>query len=105
MDPRQAYEQRERLQLVDVREPDEWAAGHIGGALHIPMSAIAARHRELGMDLPIVTVCRSGTRAAVVTAALNQAGYRAQTLEGGMKAWAAAGLPMASDIAHPARVA
>ena len=105
MDPRHAYEQRDTVQLLDVREPDEWVAGHIEAALHIPMGDVELRQGELAMDRPIVTVCRSGTRAAAVADALNGAGYRAQTLEGGMKAWAASGLPFISESPLPARVA
>ena len=105
MDARQAFDQRNAVQLLDVREPDEWAAGHIDGALHIPMGDLGTRQRELVMDRSVVTVCRSGTRAAAVTDALKRGGYPAQTLEGGMKAWAAAGLPMVTDSPLPARVA
>ena len=105
MDPRHAFEQRDAVQLLDVRETDEWVAGHIEGSLHIPMGDVALRQHELARDRPIVTVCRSGTRAAAVADALNGAGYRAQTLEGGMKAWAASGLPFVSDSPLPARVA
>ena len=105
MDPRQAFEQRNAVQLLDVRETDEWAAGHIEGALHMPMGDLGSRQRELATDRPIVTVCRSGTRAAAVADALNAAGFRAQTLEGGMQAWAASGLPFVSDTPLPARVA
>lgn len=64
MDPGQAYEQQDTVQLLDVRETDEWVAGHIDGALHIPMGDLKSRQRELAMDRPVVTVCRSGTRAA-----------------------------------------
>ena len=105
MEPRQAYEHQARVQLVDVREPDEWTAGHIEGSLHIPMGDLGFRQRELAMDRPIVSVCRSGARAAAVTDALNRAGYQAQTLEGGLKAWAAAGLPLVAESPVPARVA
>lgn len=105
MDPQQAYEQRDTVQLLDVRETDEWVAGHIEGALHIPMDEVGSRQHELAKDRAIVTVCRSGSRAAAVADALNGAGYRAQTLDGGMEAWAASGLPFVSDSPRPARVA
>lgn len=83
--------------LLDVREPDEWAAGRIPGALHIPMGELNERQAEIPDDRLIVVVCRSGNRSGVVTGALERAGYRAENLEGGMHAWHAAGQPMEAD--------
>jgi rhodanese-related sulfurtransferase len=83
--------------LLDVREPDEWDAGHAPEAAWIPMGAIAARQGELPGDRDIVVVCRSGVRSAKVTTALRQAGFEASNLTGGMQAWAAAGLPVVTD--------
>ena len=105
MDAHKTFDKRKEVQLLDVRDADEWAAGHIEGALHIPMGEITARQRELAADRPIVTVCRSGNRAAAVTDALKRVGYDAETLDGGMKAWAAEGLPFAASSAQPPRVA
>ncbi len=83
--------------LLDVREPDEWDAGHAPDATWIPMGAIAARQAELPTDRDIVVVCRSGVRSAKVTTALRRAGYEASNLTGGMQAWAAAGQPVVTD--------
>jgi len=87
--------------LVDVREDDEWAAGHIEDALHIPMSrfiaTLAATPQVLPTDAPIVVVCAVGARSAQVTTWLNQHGYQARNLIGGMHAWDAARRPMSSD--------
>ncbi|HEY3629699.1 MAG TPA: rhodanese-like domain-containing protein [Jatrophihabitantaceae bacterium] len=83
--------------LLDVREPDEWAAGHVDGARHIPMNDIPRRTAELDQDTDLVVVCKVGGRSAQVTAYLNQQGYRATNLDGGMLAWAAARRPMVSD--------
>lgn len=84
------------VQLVDVREPDEFAAGHIDGARNIPLSQLGARLAELETERPLVLVCRSGNRSGYATMALQQAGYRnAENLDGGMVAWARAGLPIA----------
>lgn len=85
--------------LLDVREPDEWQAGHIDGAVHIPMQQIPARLAELPTDVRIVVVCRIGGRSAAVTGHLRQAGLDAINLAGGMHAWAGAGRPMVSDTA------
>ena len=105
MDPTEAHQRRDEVQLLDVREPAEWTAGHIDGALHLPMGELAARKDELADDRPIVAVCRSGGRSGQVTAALRRAGYDAHNLEGGMQAWASADLPFVSEGDAPPRVA
>lgn len=97
MDVVTTHELTEDHLLLDVREPDEWAAGRIPGALHLPMAQLNARQDELPQDRLIVVVCRSGNRSGMVTNALDQAGYRAENLEGGMQAWHAAGQPMEGD--------
>jgi len=80
-------------QILDVREDFEVAEGMIPGALHIPMGQLGSRLGDLDKDRPIIVVCRSGNRSAVVADALNQAGYTADTMAGGMTAWQRAGLP------------
>jgi rhodanese-related sulfurtransferase len=85
--------------LLDVREPDEWAAGHAPDAVHIPMGELAGRLGELPADEAVYVVCRSGGRSARVTAYLNANGWEATNLDGGMKSWQAAGRPMACE--HP----
>lgn len=77
--------------LLDVREPHEWDAGHVEGAVHIPMGQLAARQQELPADEKLVCVCRSGNRSAAVAAALQHAGYDAHNLDGGLLAWVEAG--------------
>jgi len=79
---------------LDVREDDEWQAGRIAGALHLPVSELALRQDEIPSGRPLLAVCRSGSRSAAVTEALVRAGYEAENLAGGMSAWAAAGLPL-----------
>ncbi|GAA4214040.1 rhodanese-like domain-containing protein [Actinocatenispora rupis] len=91
--------------VLDVREPDEYAAGHIAAALHIPMGAVPDRLPELPDDVRLVVVCRSGGRSARVTAYLRQEGIDAVNLEGGMKSWIAAGRPMVTETgAAPALI-
>ncbi|APT81445.1 MULTISPECIES: rhodanese-like domain-containing protein [Corynebacterium] len=80
-------------QILDVREGFEVAEGMIPGALHIPMGQLGSRLGDLDKDRPIIVVCRSGNRSAAVADALNQAGYTADTMAGGMTAWQRAGLP------------
>jgi rhodanese-related sulfurtransferase len=86
------------VQLVDVREQDEWDAGHIDDARHIPMSELGQRLGELDRKRPLVAVCRSGSRSGRVAQVLQQRGYDAHNLDGGMQAWEQEGLPFtASD--------
>ena len=75
--------------LLDVREADEWDAGHAPEAHWIPMGDLQARVEELPRDRRIVAICRSGARSHAVAAALLGAGFDAVNLDGGMRAWAA----------------
>jgi rhodanese-related sulfurtransferase len=91
--------------LLDVREDDEWTAGHIPGAVHVPMMEIPARTDEVPDDRDVVVVCRVGSRSAQVVAYLRQQGWdRAINLDGGMTAWEAAGRPMVSEDGGAAHV-
>ena len=76
--------------VLDVREPDEWSAGHVEGALHIPMGQVQTRLEEIPQDRRVVVVCRSGGRSARVTGYLRQQGYDVVNLDGGLSAWQAA---------------
>jgi rhodanese-related sulfurtransferase len=76
--------------ILDVREPDEWSAGHVEGSLHIPMGLLPDRAAEVPHDRRVVVVCRSGHRSARVTGYLRQHGCDAVNLEGGLVAWRAA---------------
>ena len=91
--------------LLDVREADEWEAGHASSATWIPMGEVAARAVELPTDVPIAVICRSGARSATVTQALRQAGYDAVNVQGGMKSWAAAGFSVVTSAGEPGIVA
>lgn len=91
--------------LLDVREPDEWAAGHAPGAVHLPLMDIPARLEEVPRDGDVVVVCRMGGRSAQAVAYLMQNGYdNVVNLDGGMRDWEAAGRPMVSEDGQPARV-
>jgi rhodanese-related sulfurtransferase len=83
--------------LVDVREPDEWAAGHAPQALHLPLGELAARAGEIPRDREVYVVCRVGARSARAVDALNGAGWRATNVQDGMHGWAAAGRPMINE--------
>jgi len=91
--------------LLDVREPDEWAAGHAPGAHHLPMMEIPARLSEIPTEGEVVVVCRSGGRSAQVVGYLMSNGWdNVRNLDGGMRGWAAAGHPLQSEDGRPARV-
>ncbi len=91
--------------LLDVREPDEWSAGHAPGAHHVPMMELPARMAEVPGDGDVVVVCRSGGRSAQVVAYLRGHGWdNVRNLDGGMRGWAAAGRDMVSEDGQPARV-
>jgi rhodanese-related sulfurtransferase len=83
--------------LLDVRESDEWAAGHAPGATHLPMSELTGRMDELPDGDPLYVVCRSGGRSARVVAYLSGQGYPAVNVEGGMQAWAQQGRDVVAD--------
>ncbi|WP_422772585.1 rhodanese-like domain-containing protein [Plantactinospora sp. WMMC1484] len=91
--------------LLDVREADEWAAGHAPGAHHLPMMEVPARMSEIPADGDVVVVCRSGGRSAQVVGYLMNNGWdNVRNLDGGMRDWAAAGRPVESEGEQPARV-
>lgn len=91
--------------LLDVREPDEWDAGHAPGAHHLPMMEIPARMAEVPADTEVVVVCRSGARSGRVVSYLIGNGWdNVRNLDGGMQAWAAEGRDVVSENGQPARV-
>jgi rhodanese-related sulfurtransferase len=91
--------------LIDVREPDEWAAGHAPGAHHLPMMEVPARMAEVPTDADVVVVCRSGGRSGQVVAYLAGHGWEnVRNLDGGMIAWVAAGRDLITDDGQQPRV-
>jgi rhodanese-related sulfurtransferase len=77
--------------LLDVREPEEWAAGHAPDAVHVPLGALSPATVPEGR---LVVICHVGGRSAYATAVLCANGYDAVNVAGGMAAWEAAGLPV-----------
>lgn len=84
------------LRAVDVREQGEWLAGHIDGAVWIPMGELAGRVDELP-SAPLAIVCRSGARSGMVADWLHASGVDAANMAGGMLAWRDASLPFVPD--------
>lgn len=90
--------------LLDVREDDEWAAGHAPGATHVPMSQLTARLDEIPGDEPLYVVCRSGGRSARVVAYLCGQGRSAVNVDGGMQSWAVQGREVVADGGAPPEI-
>ena len=83
--------------MLDVREPDEWQAGHIPGATLIPLGELSSRISEVPADQQVVVVCRSGNRSAQGRDILRAAGITQSTsMAGGMNDWTAQGLETVS---------
>lgn len=84
--------------IVDVRGRGEWDAGHLPGALHIPLAALPGRLDELPKDTPVVMQCQSGGRSSIASALLQARGFRnISNLRGGIRGWRDAGLPVKVD--------
>ncbi len=80
--------------ILDVREPDEWVAGHIPDATLIPLAQLESRLNEVPQDQEVVVVCRSGNRSATARDILLQSGFdQVASMAGGMNDWQAQGLP------------
>lgn len=91
--------------LLDVREIDEWEAGHAPDAHHLPMMELPARITEIPSDRDVVVVCRVGNRSAQVVDYLRSHGWaRVSNLDGGMHAWQANGRPLQSEDGRAPRV-
>lgn len=90
--------------VLDVREDDEWQAGHAPGAVHIPMGDVPSRLGELPEEEPLPVICRSGGRSLRTVQWLVQQGFDVVNVEGGMRAWAAADKAMTTDTGQDPRV-
>lgn len=84
--------------IIDVREDDEWVAGHIEGALHVPLADIPASLDDLPLDDDMYIICRTGGRSRRAAAWLDENGFDAINVDGGMGAWNLdRGLPIVSE--------
>ncbi len=91
----QKLENQEKPLVIDVREPQEYAQGHIKGSKLIPLGQLTGRLEELGTkDREIITVCHSGGRSSRAADLLSAQGYKVTNMEGGMVGWQNAGLPV-----------
>ena len=89
--------------LVDVREPDEWEAGHAVGAVSIPMSQLGERMSELPQEDEFLVICHSGARSLRVATALATSGYSPVNVIGGTVAWQSASGAIVADGPAPSR--
>ena len=80
--------------LIDVREVDEFARGHVPGAVNIPMSVLPVRVADVPADREVHLICHTGSRSAQVAAWLEPQGYQPINVSGGTLAWAQAGRPL-----------
>jgi rhodanese-related sulfurtransferase len=84
--------------VVDVRERHEYAAGHVGGALAIPMGQLPSRVHELDRSKPVCVICATGNRSLAMTDLLRAAGFNAWSVAGGTSAWARSGRPVEEGL-------
>jgi rhodanese-related sulfurtransferase len=91
------------LPLLDVREPDEWDAGHAPHAVSLPLSQLVARVGEVPQRAAVV--CRVGGRSAQAVVWLRAQGYDVVNVDGGMLAWQRAGRPLVDTAGRPGTVA
>ena len=104
---KETYERKDEVQILDVREPYEWAAGHVEGSIHVPLAQVmaGAGQEQLADDRPVLVICRSGNRSELAAVMLQARGIDAHNVEGGMEAWARAGLPFVASDGAPGQVA
>lgn len=87
--------------LLDVRENDEWLAGHVESSHHIPLATLPDLTDDLPRERVIVCVCRAGGRSARAAEFLLEEGFNVANLRGGMTAWHEAGAPMVGEGSEP----
>lgn len=97
----------EDAMLLDVREDDEWAAGHAPHAMHVPMGQVSEWVAEIVAafpEPPVYVVCAAGVRSAQITAYLLAQGLDAVNVEGGMESWVADGRSLVSETSAPPKL-
>jgi rhodanese-related sulfurtransferase len=88
--------------VLDVRTPEEYASGHVPGAVNVPYDQVASRLAEIPRDKDVVLYCRSGRRAGLAAEVLEKAGYKElQLMQGDMPAWQQSGLPVEGGAKAP----
>lgn len=104
MDVGELREAMDQVQLIDVRDAQEFGAGHLDGARHIPLEELRSRPDAVDPARPVITVCRTGVRSQTAADFLCEAGIDAVNLEGGVVAWTGEGHPLVDSQGRPGRV-
>jgi rhodanese-related sulfurtransferase len=91
------------IQIVDVRTPVEWQAGHIEGSLHVPLAELPERAEEIDVAPTTVVVCQIGQRSYMAAMYLRGLGIDAHNLDGGLERWVSEGRPLVTNH-EPGRV-
>jgi rhodanese-related sulfurtransferase len=101
------HERQDELQIVDVREPFEWEAGRIEGAIHVPLNDLMGGkgQDQLDPEKPVAVICRSGNRSELASLMLKAKGFDAFNVRDGMEGWDKEGLPYSTPDGSPGRVA
>lgn len=99
MDSHEAFGRLSEMQLVDVRQPHEFATGHIEGSLSIPLKQLPTRAPELNRDQRTLVICQIGQRSDFGARYLRSLGFDAHNLDGGLARWSAHGLPLMGHVA------
>jgi rhodanese-related sulfurtransferase len=84
--------------VIDVRNADEYAAGHVPSAVFMPLPTVPLRLSELDRNGPLYVICESGSRAFQACQFLQQHGYQAINVHGGMTAYRSVGLPVEAGL-------
>ncbi len=90
-----------RVQLIDVRDPDEWSAGHLESSVNIPLPELEGRLGELEAGMPVLTVCRTGIRSGKAVELLAAHGFKAESIDGGTEALAELGAVLVDPAGSP----
>jgi rhodanese-related sulfurtransferase len=84
-------------QVIDVREPEEWDAGRIEGAIHIPLDQLSVQAGKIDTDRPVIFHCRLGSRSMMATQAFRGIGIDAYSMAGGIQRWSDEQRPMTPE--------
>lgn len=90
--------------VLDVREQDEWDAGHAPNAIHVPLGEVEQRLADVPEGQPLAVICRGGVRSLKAGEQLAAAGRQVVSVAGGMNAWAQAGKPVVTDSGTPGEI-
>jgi rhodanese-related sulfurtransferase len=94
-DIQQTVTAKDHPAVIDVREPDEFASGHVPGAVNVPLATVPDWAAKQAKDAPYVVICQSGRRSAKASEILVEQGFKQVTnVEGGTAAWIEQGLPV-----------